>query len=384
MYRVTFLLVLLFGGLRLTQAQNPESFVLKGQLGQIKGPAKVFLRREGPYRGAITDSATVKSGAFQLRGTVLQPTRGRLVLVHKGQRRRLLTGQADNRIIYLERGTISIVSPDSLLNATIVGGPLNTEYQQLQQQIQPLQAPYKALLQEYYATPPEKRQVSGVLQRLDVQQKTTEPAVQALQVSFIRTHPGSLVSLDVVEEIGGPIPSYPVVAPLFAGLDESLRSTLQGLAYGQQIAALKRVAVGAAAPAFSLPTPEGKLVALTDYRGKYVLVDFWASWCGPCRRDNPNLVAYYNQFKGRNFEIVGISLDDTNARAKWLKAVQDDHLPWQQLWTPGGWQQGVAPLYNVRAIPQNFLLDPSGTIVATNLHGEELQITLAKLLPAAR
>ncbi|WBO83031.1 DUF4369 domain-containing protein [Hymenobacter yonginensis] len=133
MYRIPLLLALLLGGgaLARAQAQAPATFVLKGQLGPLSGPAKVFLRREGPYQGAITDSAIVKNGAFQLRGTLLLPSRGRLVLVQQGKRRRLLTGQADNCLFYLEKGQISFTSPDSLGNATIAGGPLNTDFQQL-------------------------------------------------------------------------------------------------------------------------------------------------------------------------------------------------------------------------------------------------------------
>ncbi|OWP63211.1 alkyl hydroperoxide reductase [Hymenobacter amundsenii] len=361
MHRFSLLPALLLAGTSLAQAQYLTSFTLKGQLGLLQGPAKVYLRREGLFQGQITDSATVKNGTFVLRGITDGPVRGRLVLVRPGQYRRLLTGQADNCAIYLEKGTISVSSPDSLAHATVGGTPLNTEYQQLRQQLAPVQAPMEALRQEYYATPPDRRAATGILPRLEAQQNITEPAELALRTSFIKAHPASLVSLDAVQDVGGPIPSYAVVGPLFEGLDAHLKATAQGQALGRQVAALQRVAVGAPAPAFTLPDPTGKAFTLADFRGKFVLVDFWASWCGPCRRDNPNLIQYYNQFKGRNFEVVGISLDDAPDRAKWLKAVQDDHLPWLQLWTPGGWQQGVALLYNVRAIPRTSCLTPTAS-----------------------
>jgi peroxiredoxin len=374
----------LLGSALAAQAQAPVSFVIKGQLGQLSGPAKVYLRREGVYQGAITDSAAVKNGVFQLRGTAVLPGRAKLVLVQNRHYRRLLTGQADDVPLYLEKGTITLTSPDSLVHATVVGPALNTEFQELQRQVQPVAAPLKAVLAEYFNATPDQRQLPALRQRLDALQTTVEPAVNAITAAFIKTHPQSLISLDAIQDLGGPIPSYAVVGPLFEGLDSQVKDSPQGQVFAEQLVALKRVTVGVPAPAFRLPTSEGKLVALSDYRGKFVLVDFWASWCGPCRRDNPNLIAYYNQFKGRNFEVVGISLDEAADRAKWLKAVQDDHLPWTQLWTPDGWTQGVAPLYNVRAIPQNFLLDPTGTIIATNLHGSELQAMLARVLPAAR
>ncbi|WP_243651267.1 TlpA disulfide reductase family protein [Hymenobacter gummosus] len=379
-HRMLWLALLSAGTVR---AQSPVNFTIKGQLGPLSGPAKVYLRREGLFQGAITDSARVKDGAFVLRGTTPTPGRARLVLVLAGKRRRLLTGQADQLRLYLEPGTLTLSSPDSLTHAALVGGPLNTEYQALQRQLTPVQAPLDVLLAEYYATPPAQREATGVLRRLNTQQKLTEPVVKSLQTGFVQEHPRSLISLDVIQDLAGPIPTYEAVGPLFLNLDASVQNTPQGLAFAKQLLALKRVAVGATAPAFSLPTADGRTVALADYRGKYVLVDFWASWCGPCRRDNPNLVRSYRQFRPRNFEVVGISLDTAADRAKWLKAVQDDQLPWTQVWAPEGWNQGVAPLYNVRAIPQNFLLDPAGRIIATNLHGAELQSTLARVLPAA-
>lgn len=111
-----------------------------------------------------------------------------------------------------------------------------------------------------------------------------------------------------------------------------------------------------------------------------MLVDFWASWCGPCRADNPNLVKAYHAFKDKNFTILGISLDKEGKKQDWLNAIEKDGLPWQHVSDLTGWKSEVAALYGIKAIPQNFLIDPNGKIIAKNLHGDALSKFLVQLL----
>lgn len=135
---------------------------------------------------------------------------------------------------------------------------------------------------------------------------------------------------------------------------------------------------GQPAPEISLPDTEGKQTTLSSFRGKFVLVDFWASWCGPCRQENPNLVRAYNQFKDKNFTILGVSLD--RAKQPWLQAIKNDRLNWKQVSDLKYWESAVVPVYQIEGIPYNVLVDPQGIVIATNLRGPALQSKLSEVL----
>ena len=128
----------------------------------------------------------------------------------------------------------------------------------------------------------------------------------------------------------------------------------------------------------------GVPVKLSSLKGKYLLIDFWASWCGPCRAENPNLVKVYNKYRGKNFHILGVSLDRPGQKEKWMKAIYDDKLEWTQVSDLQFWNNEVAKQYGIRAIPQNLLLDPEGKIIAKNIRGEELENKVAEAIDGKR
>jgi peroxiredoxin len=148
----------------------------------------------------------------------------------------------------------------------------------------------------------------------------------------------------------------------------------------QQAAKLKGnpAAVGKEAPEFVLPDTKGKMVRLSSYRGKYVLIDFWASWCGPCRQESPNVVKAYNTYKGKNFDILSVSLDKD--KAAWLAAIEKDGFTWKQVGDMMAWESSVVRLYQVEGIPATFLLDPNGIVIARDLRGKALEDKLDELL----
>ena len=358
-------------------AQAPAPFVLKGKLGKTAAPAKVYLWR--PDKG-FADSAVVTNGSFELKGTLEAPVKARLLWQAKPNRLRLRTGQSDNVTFYLDQGTTTFTSPDSLAHTAIAGPKVTNEYQKLQALLKPSNEQMNALMKDYRAASAEQRKQPEFAKRLDEREEAITAAQTKVYTAYIKANPASVISLDAVREVGGAVPDYAKVAPLFASLAPAVKDSPDGKKYAAKLELLKAVAVGAVAPDFTLNTPDGKPVALSSLRGKYVLVDFWASWCGPCRQENPNVTKVYNEYKSRNFDILGVSLDTEKAREKWLKAIQDDQLAWTQVSDLKGWQNAAATKYGVQAIPQNFLLDPNGKIVATNLLGDNLKATLAKFI----
>jgi len=197
--------------------------------------------------------------------------------------------------------------------------------------------------------------------------------------NFIREHPKSAVSpLVALMQFAQEMTAHDIDT-LVAFLDPSVRASVY-------VAELKKLAdkmritdVGGMAPDFTLNTPEGTPLSLSSLRGKIVLVDFWASWCVPCRKENPNVVMVYNQFKDKGFDILGVSLD--REKGAWEKAIADDKLTWHHVSDLKYWQSEAAVKYGIQSIPSTLLLDKDGKIIAKNLRGEELAKKLAQLLP---
>lgn len=357
-------------------AQAQQSFVISGDLVVLKSSSMITLKYIAKS-GNRVDTAYARNGSFVLKGKIETPVKATLSLLSMGKEQiktSKINVDDDQQMFYIDPGK-TFVSGSNFRTAVIQGGKSQGEFQTLQMQLQPFKDRMKPLSEKMREILEKKDETAQ--KELFPQLRSIRLEMDSVENEFIYRHPDSYVSFDLVKSKATFI-NPEKFAPFFFSLSGHLRNSTQGKALAERLIIAKKTDIGQPAPVFTQTNTEGIPVKLSSLKGKYVLLDFWASWCGPCREENPNLLKAYQKFKIKNFEIISVSLD--TKKELWLKAIKNDGLPWIHVSDLKGWKNNVAVIYDVQAVPQNFLLAPDGLIIAKNLRGEDLDGQLTKLI----
>jgi len=364
------------------QEPKIDGYVINGTAKDIYNGIRVYLQSSNEQgRPVDIDTAIVMDEKFRFEGKLENPE----MLYIK------VNNVTGNMPIILENAVVSVdINSQNILQSEVTGSKSHDDYlafiegrNEIQMDVQSLSV---------------KLDEAKFLKDQPNIEHYTEELNKALDknanfaADFVKSHPESYVSLFIVDAQTN---LRDVDLELYQNAFNSLSNELKSSEYGKNVQTKmdqvrefqeksQRLAIGQKAPDFTAPDPNGKSVSLYDIKGKVTIIDFWAAWCGPCRRENPNVVKVYEQFQDKGLEIIGISLDGTptqpDAKAAWLKAIEDDQLTWHHVSSLQYFNDPVAKLYDINAIPATFIIDEEGTIVAKNLRGIALERKIAELL----
>jgi peroxiredoxin len=366
--------ILFYTAALLLVACSTENKTVEGNLSNAEEGTTIFLEKLGTNSIEVVDSCLIADGQFSFSYPIEELGFYRVAL-----------HQNNFSLLVLEpNSSVSITADATALNSssTVEGTQNATDATSL---INLLNAPSKQTdsLQAIYQSVMGTAEEQIVMMQIRTAYEAIMSEHKGNIEAFIDNHPGSFVNLIAVQQLGQAAENIEYFKKVSTSLFENYPENSWVLDFKKGVDAIANTAVGALAPNFTLPDVDGNNFSLSDLRGKVVLLDFWASWCAPCRRENPHVVALYRQYHEQGFEVLGVSLDGDrtrgDAREAWLQAIDEDQLTWTHVSDLAGFASEAAKLYGIQSIPSTFLIDENGVIIARNLRGIELDNKLAEI-----